>query len=121
VFVTGRIYDDPNDTDDPEDTDGYRVLVDRLWPRGMSKERARLDLWCREAAPSKELRQWFHEVGPDSFEEFAERYRAELDDRPDAIEQLRDLGERHRVVLLYGTRDTEHNHAAVLADYLAEA
>ena len=77
-------------------------------------------MWCREAAPSKELRQWFHGQGSDSFEEFADRYRAELDDRPDVIDQLRDLGAHHRVVLLYGTRDTEHNHAAVLADYLAE-
>lgn len=112
VYLVKRVYDDP------APADGYRVLVDRLWPRGVTKERAALDLWAKDAAPSTELRQWFH-AHPDQFAEFARRYRAELDANP-AAGQLRDLAREHpTVTLLHSVRDAEQNHARVLADHLA--
>ncbi len=106
-----RIYD-PLDR-----TDGARVLVDRLWPRGVRKEAAKLTLWLREIAPSTELRQWFgHD--PARFAEFSRRYRAELRADNDAVDRLDDLVKAGPVTLLYAARDTEHNEARVLADYL---
>jgi uncharacterized protein YeaO (DUF488 family) len=107
-----RIYDDPK----PQD--GFRVLIDRLWPRGVSKERAAIDLWMKEIAPSSELRVWFGHR-PDRFADFATRYVGELDGNP-AVEQLVDLVARNpTVTLLYGAKDETVNHAVVLADYLA--
>lgn len=99
------------------DADGFRVLVDRLWPRGVSKERAHLDEWLKDVAPSTELREWFgHD--PTKFDEFARRYRAELAGS-DALATLRDQCAEHPVVtLVYGARDTVHNEAAVLRDLL---
>jgi len=112
VYLVKRVYDDP------APSDGYRVLVDRLWPRGVTKERAALDLWAKEAAPSTELRRWFH-AHPDQFAEFARRYRAELDANP-AAGQLRELAREYpTVTLLYSVRDPANNHARVLADHLA--
>jgi uncharacterized protein YeaO (DUF488 family) len=113
-----RIYDDP------ADDDGCRVLVDRLWPRGVSTERARLDAWLKEVAPSTELRRWFHAGG--SFDEFTVRYRAELDANPatvQAVDELRELAAERapgRLTLLYGAREPRDNHARVLADYLTD-
>lgn len=109
-----RIYDDP------ASEDGWRVLVDRLWPRGISKERAALDLWDKDVAPSSSLRKWFNHEEK-NFAEFTERYRAELeasDAVPQFVAQLRD----HPVVtLLYAARDPQINHVVVLRDYLVEA
>ena len=106
-----RIYDPPG----PED--GFRVLVDRLWPRGITKKRAALDVWLKDVAPSTELRTWFH-AQPDGFDEFAARYRAELAANP-AVDELRAAEKVHpTVTLLYSVRDPERNHAAVLAEYL---
>jgi uncharacterized protein YeaO (DUF488 family) len=118
-----RIYDEP------ADDDGYRVLVDRLWPRGISRERARLDDWLKDIAPSTELRQWYHGAGrlAGSFDEFTARYRAELDGNPEAVQAvagLRKLAaarEPGRVTLLYGATDPQVNHARVLAEYLEGA
>jgi DNA-3-methyladenine glycosylase len=106
-----RVYDPPGDDD------GFRVLVDRVWPRGMRKADAQVDLWLKEVGPSTELRRWFgHD--PERFEEFARRYRAELAGKP-ATEELRAAVREHpRVTLLYGARDAEHNQAVVLADVL---
>jgi len=106
-----RIYDEP------AATDGYRVLVDRLWPRGMSKERAGLDLWLKDIAPTPELRTWFgHD--PERFAEFTARYTAELDANP-AVHQLRELAATHPVVtLVYAAHDPQVNHARVLQKYL---
>lgn len=103
--------------EDPADADGFRVLVDRVWPRGVTKAQARIDLWCKEVAPSTELRRWFgHEA--QKFTEFARRYRAELDGS-EALEELRTLvRERATVTLVYGAKDTEHNQAVVLRDLL---
>lgn len=109
-FRVRRIYDPPA----PDD--GYRVLVDRLWPRGVSKERADLDLWLKEVAPSTELRQWFHHEEP-RFEEFRRRYEAELETNP-AVDELRALAREHPVVtLLVGARDA-HNQGVVLEAFL---
>jgi uncharacterized protein YeaO (DUF488 family) len=97
--------------------DGYRVLVDRLWPRGVSKQRARLDAWERDLAPSKELRQWFgHE--PRRFAEFRRRYRDELRHQRPLLAELRRRARHEAVTLVYAAHDDEHNDAVVLADVL---
>ncbi len=96
--------------------DGVRVLVDRIWPRGVSKEMARVDLWLKEAAPSTALRQWFaHD--PAKWEEFVRRYHAELRGRADEVKQIRGLARKGRVTLLYAARDEEHNNAVALAAF----
>lgn len=103
-----------------EATDGYRVLIDRLWPRGVSKEGARLDEWARELAPSGELRRWFgHE--PDRFDEFRRRYLAELGEQTEKVRELRRRSSRARLTLVYSAHDTEHNDAVVLAELLRGA
>jgi uncharacterized protein YeaO (DUF488 family) len=109
-----RIYDPP------EPDDGYRALVDRVWPRGVTRERARLDEWAKDLAPSAELRRWFgHEPG--RFKEFGVRYRAELVERPEPVTAMRRRAERETVTLLYAARDPRHNHALVPADFLRGA
>lgn len=103
---------------DPRDAkDGARVLVDRLWPRGVAKERAKLTLWLKEIAPSDELRRWF-DHDPARFAEFARRYRHELAGNKEAVSQIEALMKAGPVTLLYAARDREHNEARVLADYL---
>lgn len=100
--------------------DGTRVLVDRVWPRGLRKADARLDLWWKAAAPSTALRKWFgHDPG--RFAEFARRYRAELDAAPENLRPLIDAARAGRVTLLFAARDREHNHAVVLREVLLEA
>jgi uncharacterized protein YeaO (DUF488 family) len=97
--------------------DGYRVLIDRLWPRGLSKERASLDAWEKQLAPSEELRRWFgHE--PRRFAEFKRRYVAELRGQRPRLSELRRRARREPVTLLYAARDGEHNDAVVLAEVL---
>ena len=100
-----------------EGTDGYRILVDRLWPRGISKEKAKIDLWLKEVAPSNELRKWFgHD--PERFNEFTERYKAELQ-ASGALEELRQAIQEHpNVTLLYAAHDEQHNNAVVLQELL---
>jgi uncharacterized protein YeaO (DUF488 family) len=98
-------------------SDGYRVLIDRLWPRGVTKEEARLDEWARELAPSPELRRWFgHD--PARFEEFRRRYRDELAAHEQELRELRARARKGTLTLVYGARDTEHNGAVVLAELL---
>lgn len=98
-------------------SDGYRLLIDRLWPRGISRERARLDAWERELAPSTELREWFgHE--PSRFEEFRRRYIEELRRERPRLSELRRRARNGTLTLVYSARDTEHNDAVVLADVL---
>lgn len=99
--------------------DGKRILVDRLWSRGVSKENAHLDLWLKEIAPSTELRKWFHVATPDHWEEFKRRYLKELESNP-AVKELQDIVSKHKVTLLYSAKDVEHNHAIILRDYLLE-
>jgi uncharacterized protein YeaO (DUF488 family) len=102
----------------PDPSDGFRVLVDRLWPRGISKERAALDLWMKEIAPSAELRRWFgHD--PERWTEFQARYRAELKKHESDLDELRSKVRKGTVTLLFGARDVEHNEAVVLQKLLA--
>jgi uncharacterized protein YeaO (DUF488 family) len=97
--------------------DGYRVLIDRLWPRGVSRGQACLDEWARELAPSSELRRWFgHD--PSRFEEFRRRYTEELATHEPELRELRRRARRGTLTLVYGARDTEHNDAVVLAEIL---
>jgi uncharacterized protein YeaO (DUF488 family) len=97
--------------------DGYRVLIDRLWPRGVSRARAKLDAWEKELAPSAELRQWFGHV-PDRFGEFRRRYIGELRDERPALAALRHRARTATLTLVYSARDGEHNDAVVLAEVL---
>ncbi|HVX85502.1 MAG TPA: DUF488 domain-containing protein [Phycisphaerae bacterium] len=110
-----RVYEPANPAD------GVRILVDRLWPRGVSKQRSALDLWLKDVAPSDELRKWFgHD--PERWKEFQARYRRELKSSKPAAEALRLLREKarqHTVTLLYGARDQAHNEAQVLQALLA--
>lgn len=115
-IVTKRIYEEP------APADGRRVLVDRLWPRGLSKERAAIELWARDVAPSNELRRWYgHE--PARWNEFRRRYSAELDARPEAVGELRDyldrVGDDETVTLLFSSKEERLNNATALADYLS--
>ncbi len=104
--------------DDMAENDGLRVLVDRIWPRGVSKEDLDLDDWCKAIAPSDELRKWFgHD--PEKWGEFQRRYRNELDQN-DAVEALVDKVRQGRVTLIYGAKDETHNNAIALRDYLRE-
>ena len=99
------------------ESDGYRVLVDRLWPRGVSRERARIDEWARDLAPSNELRTWFgHD--PARFHEFRRRYVLELEGQTARLRDLRRIARQGRLTLVYAARDPEHNDAVVLADVL---
>jgi uncharacterized protein YeaO (DUF488 family) len=98
--------------------DGYRLLIDRMWPRGVSRERAALDEWARELAPSDELRRWYGHAS-DRFGEFARRYRGELATRPDELRILRERSRRGTLTLVFSARDSAHSNAAVLADVLA--
>ena len=97
--------------------DGTRVLVDRLWPRGVSKERARLDLWLKTIAPSTELRKWFNH-DPARWSEFRKRYEKELKENPEDVGRLVDLAKAGRVTLIYGAKDEAHNEAVVLKEHL---
>ncbi len=109
-----RVYDKP------AKEDGGRVLVDRLWPRGMTKEAAKVDLWMKEIAPSDALRKSFcHDV--EKWPEFQNRYRAELKQKKDLLAELKKIEKEHRTLrLLFGAKDTEHNQAVVLAEVLKE-
>lgn len=113
MIQTKRTYDTP------APGDGRRILVERLWPRGMKKEALVADAWMKEVAPTAELRQWFgHEVA--RWEEFRRRYRKELDANPSAWQPILEAARRGTVTLLYSAHDTAHNSAAVLREYLAE-
>jgi uncharacterized protein YeaO (DUF488 family) len=106
-----RIYDPP------AKADGARILIDRLWPRGVSKEAAALTLWFKDIAPSNELRK-SHVHDPAHWPEFRRVYRKELDANPEAVEELRGYLRKGKVTLLYASRDPEHNHALILKEYL---
>jgi uncharacterized protein YeaO (DUF488 family) len=109
-----RIYDAA------EEGDGYRVLIDHAWPRGVTHERAALDEWAKDLAPSGELRRWFDHV-PDRFPAFRTRYASELAAHDDRVEALRRRADTGRVTILYAARDREHNNAVVLAEVVRAA
>ena len=106
-----RIYESP------EETDGFRILVDRLWPRGISKEEAKVDEWIKEIAPSTELRKWFDHQ-EERFPEFAKRYEGEFTVKNDHIERLRSIAEQQQVTLIYSAKNIHFNQAVVLCDYV---
>jgi uncharacterized protein YeaO (DUF488 family) len=116
-FTTRRVYDPP------APSDGTRLLVDRLWPRGISKERAAVDEWLKEIAPSKELRAWYHEDREGRTEAFAERYGAELAEpvRADLVDHVRALSRQGPVTLVTSVKDVEHSHVPVLVRHLEES
>lgn len=106
-----RVYDEPT----PED--GLRILVDRLWPRGLSKEGARIDVWLKSVAPSNELRKWYrHDV--QKWTEFRKRYFMELDASAEAVNELLDHVRNRRATLLYSAKETGHNNAVALKEYI---
>jgi uncharacterized protein YeaO (DUF488 family) len=106
-----RVYDSP------EAGDGIRFLVERLWPRSMKKEELRMDGWLKEAAPSAELRRWFSH-DPAKWDEFRRRYFAELEGKSEVLQPLQEAARHGSVTLLYSARDTEHNNAVALKQYL---
>lgn len=101
----------------PGKQDGTRVLVDRIWPRGISKQRADIQLWLKDLAPSNQLRKWFHQ-DPTRWEEFRERYFSELASKATSLKELCELTGEGRVTLVFGSRDQAHNNAVVLKEYL---
>jgi uncharacterized protein YeaO (DUF488 family) len=111
MIVLKRVYETP------QETDGYRVLVERLWPRGISKDKGRIDLWLREIAPSAELRKWYRH-DPVRWEEFRRRYREELDGKADLVRMLRDKSRTGQVTFVFASRDIEHSGAFALKEYI---
>ena len=104
----------------PGSQDGTRVLVDGLWPRGVSKGEADIDRWLRDIAPSKALRKWF-DHDPEKWKEFKRRYHRELDtERQEAAAELKEIAQRGRVTLVFGSKDEEHNNAVALKEYLED-
>lgn len=109
-----RIYESPR----PQPGDGRRVLIDRLWPRGLRKDEVVFDEWMKELAPSTPLRKWFaHD--PAKWQEFKKRYRQELDEKPEALEKMRREARRGNLTILYSAKDTEHSNAAALKEFLS--
>lgn len=108
-----RIYDDP------ANNDGTRILIDRIWPRGVRKDDAKLDDWIKEIAPSTDLRKWFDHK-EERFDKFSNKYKKELQDHPDIIEELVKKAKNKRLTLLYGAKDENHNQAVVLKKFLEE-
>ena len=109
---TKRVYEQP------AKGDGKRILVDRLWPRGLTKEKASIDLWLKDIAPTTELRKWFgHD--PDKWKEFKKRYHQELKNNKEQVSILYEQLKKRRVTLLYGAKDEQHNEALVLKEWLS--
>ena len=108
--------------DEPAASDGTRVLVERLWPRGLSKERAHIDLWLKDVAPSTELRQWFHH-DPQKFPEFRRRYETELksETAQEALTKLREIAKQGQLTLVFAAHDAEYSNAVVLHDLLLQS
>ena len=103
----------------PDKSDGYRMLIDRLWPRGIKKENAAIDEWNKDIASSSELREWFgHD--PEKFKEFTARYTKELHNKNDELKQIAGIAKKQNLTLLYGAKDTEHNQAVVLQKVLSK-
>jgi uncharacterized protein YeaO (DUF488 family) len=106
-----RVYDKPNESD------GFRILVDRLWPRGLSKSKIKLDRWLKDIAPSDELRKWFaHD--PKKWEEFKSLYHKELDDKKELVELIIEKASKEVVTMLYGAKDERFNNAVALKEYI---
>lgn len=115
MITIKRVYKPVNEAD------GKRVLVDRLWPRGISKEKAKIDEWMKDIAPSNELRKWFNH-DPEKFEEFSQKYKEELKEpeKKKELDKLIEMSDGNTVTLVYSAKDEEHNQAVVLKHYLEE-
>jgi uncharacterized protein YeaO (DUF488 family) len=114
VIKVKKIYESPTS----EPGDGKRILIDRLWPRGLRKDEVIIDYWMKEIAPSGQLRKWFgHD--PAKWEEFKKRYRLELEGKKELLEEVRRDAGRGTVTILYGAKDTEHNNGVVLKEFLS--
>lgn len=113
MLKTKRVYEEPSEDD------GYRILTERLWPRGVSKERAALDKWMKSIAPSHDLRKWF-DHDPDKWEEFKERYRIELFGSEAVNEMLEIIKNNETVTMVYASRDEEHNSTVLLKEFLED-
>ncbi len=111
-IILKRVYEEPTEAD------GVRILVDRLWPRGLSKERARVDVWLKEIAPTTELRKWFNHE-PAKWPEFKKRYRSEMSKNTEALAALKRYLANGKVTILYGAKDEDHNEAVVIRQYLS--
>ncbi len=111
IIKTKRVYEHA------DKNDGYRILVDRIWPRGLTKEKAKIDLWLKDIAPSNELRKWFNHE-PEKWLEFKKRYCNELTTKQEYIQVIHEKAQKHSVTLVYGAKDEEHNNAIVLQEYL---
>jgi uncharacterized protein YeaO (DUF488 family) len=110
MIKTDRVYNSP-------ESDSFRILVDRLWPRGLSKEEAKADLWLKEIGPSNDLRKWFgHD--PDKWNEFKDKFFRELDQKQELVDQIVAKAREHDVVLLFEAKDEEHNNAVALKEYI---
>ncbi len=109
-----RVYDDKSDDD------GYRVFIDRLWPRGVKKEDAHFDEWLKDLAPSTELRKWF-DHDPERFDEFKKRYKKELEEHKEELDKLRNRAKSKKITLLYAAKDKEMNNAVVMKEVLEES
>lgn len=103
--------------DEPSEGDGFRILVDRLWPRGLSKEKAKIDLWLKDIAPSDGLREWFSH-DPDRWREFKRRYYEELKDKRELVNTIREKEKSRKVTLFFGAREEKYNNANALKEYL---
>lgn len=112
VLKIKRIYDEPSRDD------GKRILIDRLWPRGLKKEDVKIDEWLKEVAPSNELRKWFNH-DPDKWEEFKKRFHAELKERQDMVAEIIRAARKGRVTLLFGSKEERFNNAVALREYVA--
>ena len=110
VLQVKRVYDPFSEKD------GMRILVDRLWPRGISKEKAKIDLWLKDIAPTTELRKWFHKTG--EWDEFKKRYTAELKENKKTVEEIYDLVKKNTVTFVYSAKNTEQNNAVVLKEFI---
>ena len=111
MITLKRVYEKP------AKSDGFRILVERLWPRGLTKEKASVDLWLKEVAPSPELRKWYgHDV--EKWNEFKKRYSKELKDKGDLLDAIRQHAKKGKVTFVYAAHDEEHNSALVLKDFL---
>lgn len=107
-----RVYEDYSEND------GYRILVDRLWPRGMKKEHLHYDLWAKDITPSPDLRKWFHEDVENRWEDFSKFYTKELKESPAVAQFVKEIRVQKVITLLYASRDPGHNHASILKAYL---
>lgn len=108
-----RVYDPPSESD------GVRILVDRVWPRGLTKEKAKVDLWLKNIAPSSALRKWFaHDIT--KWPTFVEKYKAELKQNNDVVNTLVEIASKQKCTLLFGAKDVEHNQAVVLFQFLQQ-